>query len=463
MKGYKRYISKENEFGIKPKKLFEVNRLMKLINLHTNIILITVLVAQMACKPELGIEDMPVQMNSKPNVILIIADDLGLDATPNYAIGTLKPNMPNLTGLLNTGLKFTNFSTNPLCSPTRASIISGKYGYKTGVLTVDDILSNSEITLQKFINQNTQNAYATAVIGKWHLAGTSTTFNPESFGIDYYAGILSGGLPSYTNWTLREDGNSTLQTTYATEKLTDLAKTWVSQQTKPFFLWLAYNAPHAPFHVPPANMHNQGKLSANAADINANPLPYYLASIEAIDYQIGQLLTSLTAEQKANTIIIFIGDNGTPNQVAQTYSRNKVKNTLYQGGINTALVVSGKGIERTGTDNSLLNATDLFSTIASICGVAIETYQDSKNFSALFKTSQIIREYAYAEVKDNTLNEYTIRNLKNKLIVKTDGSHEFFDLETDPLETKNLNNQLSTTEKNTKERFIDELKKIRSK
>lgn len=414
-----------------------------------------------ACKSEQVIADGVVDNTSKPNVILIIADDMGLDATAGYTIGNIKPSMPNLTALQNAGLKFTNFSTNPLCSPTRASIISGKYGYKTGVLTVDDILSNSEITLQKFINQNTQNAYATAVIGKWHLAGSTTTFNPESLGIDYYAGILTGGLPSYTNWTLREDGNSTPQTTYATEKLTDLAKTWVSQQTKPFFLWLAYNAPHAPFHVPPANMHKQGNLSSNTTDINANPLPYYLASIEAMDYQIGQLLASLTTEQKANTIIIFIGDNGTPNQVAQTYSRNRVKNTLYQGGINTALTVSGKGVERTGTDNSLLNSTDLFATIATICGVTTETYNDSKNFSSVFKTPKTIREYTYAEVADGSLNEYTIRNLKNKLIVKTDGSHEFYDLDSDPLETKNLNNQLSSTEKSTKEQFIEELKKIR--
>lgn len=419
--------------------------------------------ALLACKSDKVMSDTTATNVAKPNIIFIIADDMGLDATSGYTIGNIKPSMPNLTALQNTGLKFTNFSTNPLCSPTRASIISGKYGYKTGVLTVDDILSNSEITLQKFINQNTQNAYATAVIGKWHLAGTSTTFNPESLGIDYYSGILSGGLPSYTNWTLREDGNSTPQTAYSTEKLTDLAKTWVSQQSKPFFLWLAYNAPHSPFHVPPANMHKQGNLSSNTVDINANPLPYYLASIEAMDYQIGQLLASLTTEQKANTIIIFIGDNGTPNQVSQTYSRNRVKNTLYQGGINTALIVSGKGVERTGSDNSLLNSTDLFATIATICGVSTETYNDSKNFSSLFKTSKAIREYAYSEVKDGSVDEYTIRNLKNKLIVKTNGSQEFYDLEKDPLETNNLNEKLNNEEKITKNQFLEELKKIRTK
>ena len=419
--------------------------------------------SQITCKSDKIINGSSLENDTKPNVIFIIADDMGLDATPGYTIGNVKPSMPNLTALQNAGLKFTNFSTNPLCSPTRASIISGKYGCKTGVLTVDDILPNSEITLQRFINQNTQNAYATVVIGKWHLAGTSTTFNPESLGIDYYAGILSGGLPSYTNWILREDGNSTPQTAYSTEKLTDLAKTWVSQQSKPFFLWLAYNAPHSPFHVPPANMHKQGNLSANTTDINANPLPYYLASIEAMDYQIGQLLASLTPQQKTNTIIIFIGDNGTPNQVAQVYSRNRVKNTVYQGGINTPLIVSGKGVERTGSDNSLLNSTDLFATIATICGVSTESYNDSKNFSSLFKTSKTIRNYAYSEVKDTNIDEYAIRNLTYKLITKTNGSQEFYDLEKDPLETNNLNEKLNDEERTTKNQFLEELKKIRTK
>jgi arylsulfatase A-like enzyme len=171
----------------------------------------------------------------------------------------------------------------------------------------------------------------------------------------------------------------------------------------------------------------------------------------------------LTVAQKANTIIIFIGDNGTPNQVAQTYNRNRVKNTVYQGGINTSLIISGKGVERKGIDNSLLNSTDLFATIASISGVAIENYNDSKNFSSLFKESKTIRNYAYSEVKDSSIDEYSIRNLKYKLITKTNGSQEFYDLEKDPLETNDLNKKLSNEETNIKSLFVEELKKIRVK
>jgi arylsulfatase B len=433
----------------------------KIFQIHLLFILFTS--SLFACEPDSS-EPEAIKSNSdKPNIILIIADDMGLDATPGYDIGSIKPKMPNLAALQNAGLTFTNFTVNPLCSPTRASIISGKYGYKTGVLTVNNPLPSNEIILQKFINQNTQNAYSTAVIGKWHLAGNTTTFNPETLGIDYFAGILSGGLPSYTDWTLREDGGSIPQTTYATEKFTDLAKSWVSNQKQPFFLWLAYNAPHAPFHVPPSQMHSQGNLSSNQADINANPLPYYLASIEAMDYQIGRLLAPLTAEQKANTIIIFIGDNGTPNQVAQEYSRNRVKNTVYQGGINTAMVISGKNVERKGYDNSLINSTDLFATIASLCGIKIEKHNDSINFSSLFSEAKSSRNFAYSEVNDGSIDEYMVRDLKNKLIIKTDKSEEFYDLVKDPLETNNLNEKLSKDETLLKKQLQEELLKIRIK
>jgi arylsulfatase B len=434
------------------------------MNLKTYIFFIVFIVisaSQVACKSDVVIKDS--DNITKPNVILIIADDMGLDATPGYTVGNIKPKMPNLEALQKNGLTFNNFNTNPLCSPTRATIISGKYGFKTGVLTVNDVLSNSETILQKYISQNTQNSYSTAVIGKWHLAGNSTSFNPETLGIDYYAGVLSGGLSSYTNWTMREDGNAISQTTYSTEKFTDLAKTWIGQQSKPFFLWLAYNAPHAPFHVPPAQMHNQGNLSQNSVDINGNPLPYYLASIEAMDYQIGKLMESLTIEQRANTIVIFMGDNGTPNQVAQTYNRNKVKNTVYQGGINTPLVISGSGVERIGVDNALINSVDLFATIAALCGVDVEEYNDSKNFTSLLKTSTKLRDFTYSEVKDNAVDEHAIRTAKYKLIIKTDGSEEFYDLEKDPFETNNLNNKLSTEEKTTKSQLWAELQRIRTK
>jgi arylsulfatase B len=224
--------------------------------------------------------------SSSPNILLIIADDLGKDAIKGYSEGSIKPNTPNIDAFRSKGLTFNNFWSNPVCSPTRASLLTGKYGYRTNVKGASDILSPSETSLQKYINDNSSTKYATAIIGKWHLAGNNSTFNPETMGIDYYSGLIRGAVTDYYNWQLTEDGSTNTQNTYITEALTTTSINWINQQTKPWFLWLAYNAPHTPFHVPPSNMHGQGNLPTYTNGLNATP--YYVASIEAMDFQIGR-------------------------------------------------------------------------------------------------------------------------------------------------------------------------------
>lgn len=407
-----------------------------------------------------GGNDLVPSIATTPNILLIIADDLGKDAIKGYQEGSIKPNTPNIDAIRNSGLLFTNFWVNPTCSPTRSSIITGKYGFRTGVKGVGDVLNSSETVIQKYIKDNTNNKYATAVVGKWHLSGNNTSFNPETFGIDYYAGLIRGVVDDYYQWQLTEDGTTNQQTTYATEKFTDLAINWVNNQSKPWFLWLAYNAPHTPFHVPPSNMHSQGNLPQYTAGLNATP--YFMASIEAMDYQIGRFLASIPADEKENTIIIFMGDNGTTNLVSQNpYASTKVKNTLYQGGINTPLFISGKGVSRTGTDNQLLAGTDLFATLAQIAGINVNEYNDSKSFKTLFSQSSSIRNYQYSELKDGNAESWTISNGTHKLIIKNTGN-EMYHLATDPYETKNLlSGALSAAEQSAKTVLETELNKIR--
>ena len=398
---------------------------------------------------------------STPNILFIIADDLGKDAINGYQEGSIKPNTPNLDAIRNNGLVFNNFWVNPTCTPTRSSIITGKYGYHTGVKAVGDVLSSSETVIQKYINENTNNKYATAVVGKWHLSGNNASFNPESFGIDYYAGLIRGSVDDYYNWQLTEDGKTSLQTNYTTEVFTNLAIDWVNTQSKPWFLWLAYNAPHTPFHVPPSNMHSQGNLPAYTTGLNA--IPYYMAAIEAMDYQIGRFLENIPSDERGNTIIIFIGDNGTPNEVAQSpYTSTTVKGTLNQGGINTPMFISGKGVSRIGTEDNLLNGTDLFATIAQIAGISLNEYNDSKSFKSLFSQSNTIRNYQYSELDEGTIDSWTISNGSYKLIVKSTGNTEMYNLANDPYEQNNLiNGILSPTEQNAKALLETELNNIR--
>lgn len=405
-------------------------------------------------------------VSTKPNILLIIADDMGLDATPGYSFGDIKPNMPNLTSLMNNGIKFTNLWSSPLCTPTRAGIITGKYGFRTGVTNVGNTLPTNEQSIHNYLD-NMNSGYSHAVIGKWHLSNRDVN-HPNSIGVDEYAGILGGGVQSYFNWDLVENMQSSNSTQYTTTKLTDLAINWVENQNQPWFLWLAYNAPHTPFHLPPNELHSQGMLSSNQGTIDANPLPYYLAMLESMDTEMGRLLNSMGQEERDNTVIIFIGDNGTPNQVVQTYSSRRAKNSVYQGGINVPMVISGKNVTRIGaTESALLGSIDLFATVAGIAGSDISEINDSKNFSSMFNTSGVtVRDYVYSEIGDDISSiDYTIREDAYKLIRFSDGNEALYNLIEDPLESINLLNvnqlPLSNESSIAMQNLEDELIKIK--
>lgn len=374
-----------------------------------------------------------------PNIVLIIADDMGLDATPGYSLGNSKPNMPNIENMISTGIVFNNVWSNPTCTPTRAGMLTGKYGFRTNVLSVGDQLATSEISLQAYLDDTASADYSNAVIGKWHLSADQT--HPNSMGIDYFAGFLSGTLPSYTNWDLTINGTSSTSSDYATSKFTDLAIDWVQDQSQPWFLWLAYNAPHSPLHVPPSNLHSQGNLPSDQASIDANPLPYYMAMLEAMDTEIGRFLDALSPEERENSVFIFVGDNGTPRNVIQAYRGFKAKGTVYQGGIHVPMVVSGKNVTRmNAVENALINTTDIFATIAEIAGSNTAEIHDSKSFKDLLtQGGESKREYAYGEIgNDLGSSDYTIRNQTHKYIHFADGSEELYHLEQDPLENVNL-------------------------
>lgn len=403
----------------------------------------------------------------RPNILLIIADDMGLDASPGYNIGNVKPNMPNLQNMINSGITFSNLWSYPTCTPTRASILTGKYGFRTNVMKVDDELAPSEVSIQKFINENSSTSYANTVIGKWHLSREIS--HPIDMGVASFAGFLGGGLADYSNWTLVQNGSTFSETDYTTTKFTSLAIDWVDSQTEPWFLWLAYNAPHTPFHLPPVDLHSQGVLPTDQASIDANPMPYYMAALEALDSEMGRLLNSMSQEEKDNTIIIFIGDNGTPGQAAQVYNNQRVKGKVYQGGVNVPMVISGANVNRQGqTENTLINTTDLFATIADLTGSGIAEIHDSKSFKTFLNDPNAEgREFVYTEIGNDTGgSDYTIRNATHKYIKFDDGSEALYNLSANPLEQPNLlnTNQLPLNEADDLEmrKLIDELNIIRN-
>ncbi len=289
-------------------------------------------------------------IHAQRNVILIIADDLGSDWCGFQEDRVDTVNMPNVRKLLSRGVRFANAWSNPVCSPTRAGILTGRYSFRTGVgnvVVAGNQLDTAEMTIPKLLkNANAPTKYAVANVGKWHLHTPMQTNynNPSKMGWDYFAGTFTGQpVTTYTNWNKVTNGVASTSTNYLTTETTNDAINWLGQQgSKPFFLWLAFNAPHSPYHLPPDSLIINRSLSGITMDINQNPKAYFKVMAEAMDNRIGKIVEWLQANNKwDNTDIIFIGDNGNTLNTAQTTPLNRSKSTVYQPGIHVPFIISG--------------------------------------------------------------------------------------------------------------------------
>jgi len=400
--------------------------------------------------------------SASPNILFIIADDLGLDASAQYTVSNDVPTTPTLDSLAETGIVYDNAWVTPACSTTRAAIITGKTGSNSGVNSVPGNLAASQVVLQEYLENNalTQN-YASAVFGKWHIGVGAADTHPGDVGVDYFAGNLTN-LNDYYDWTLTTNGVSESTSDYNTTKITDLSIEWIASQNTPWFAWVAYSAPHSPFHLPPSELHNRSSLTGDAVDIAANRRDYYLAAIEAMDTEIGRLLTSLGSAELENTLVIFIGDNGTPNGVLDGFDRGKAKGSLYQGGVAVPLIVSGAGVERANErDDSLIQATDLFATVAEVAGAGIDQIHDSRSFAHTFsESSNDTRGLVFTEYESTSVTGWAVRNGEYKLIEFNDGRQELYQLNDNFFEQSNLLQSSDSTIQNQLsqlEAYADEL------
>ncbi len=378
---------------------------------------------------------------SKPNILLIIADDQGLDASAQYSYSADTPNTPTLNALAEQGIVFDNVWATPACTTTRGTIITGQHGVNSGIDHVPAIMSTDTQTLQRYIKAQTISSdYQTAVIGKWHLGGGNPALNhPTESGVDYFAGTIAGTIDDYYSWQLTQNGVNSDSNEYHTTKMTDIAIEWLgeqNQQEKPWFLWLAYVAPHSPFHLPPDHLHSRSTLTGSEADIDANKRNYYLAAIEAMDSEIGRLLDSMTTEERNNTLILYVGDNGTPSGVIDrsVFDRGHNKGSLFEGGIRVPMIASGYGVSRVNErESALINTTDFFASIANVAGSSISQINDSYDFTGLFSNStgdaeSALRQTNYSEFVSSDVTGWAVRNEQYKLIELDDNSQALFDI-----------------------------------
>ena len=378
---------------------------------------------------------------AQPNILLIIADDQGVDASAQYPFSVDVPTTPTLNKLASQGIVFDNAWATPACTTSRATMMTGQYGVNSGVVSNDDSVSSNALTLHRYLaNSPNSSNYASALIGKWGLGGSGVAANhPATLGIEYFAGTLRRAISDYNAWDLTVNGVTTAMSVYNTTASTDLAIDWIANQSQPWFLWLAYTAPHDPIHVPPEHLHTRN-LSGTDSDRSSNPRAYYLAAIEAMDSEIGRLLQSFDEQQLENTIILYVGDNGTPTSVIDTTVFSKGKSSVSEGGLKVPMVVSGSGVSRENSrESALINVTDFFATISQLAGNDTPQIADSISFMGLFSNADSpSREYSYVDFITNGITRWAIRDERYKLIVSSSGTKQLYDLLNDPYEDTNL-------------------------
>ena len=409
-----------------------------------------------------------------PNILLIIADDMGVETLETYGLGETTPFTPNIDELAQQGVKFTNFWSQPVCSPTRATIVSGRYGFRTGIgraisksgpipgapggavsinapptnSALRDIprhgLMNDEYALPTAISEA---GYATAAIGKWHLADADNGWldHANIVGFDYFSGGWGGSTESFFEWNKITNGENELVQGYApTDKVND-AISWIEGQAdNPWFMWLGFNLPHTPLHTPPS--YQESEPVGGYTDQQK-----YDAMIETMDDEIGRLLQGIAPNVLENTYVIFMGDNGTPNGTLRApVPEGRGKGTVYRGGVNVPFIVSGPDIPKNSHSEALVNSADLFFTIMELAGITPldvvpeDIAIDSVSFlySLLNPSEQSRRQWVYADDFFGSYAgfdeaSYAMRNQRYKLL-HTSGVDQFYDLQNDPWELRNL-------------------------
>jgi len=402
-----------------------------------------------------------ISAQAQRNVVLIIADDLGTDYFGFNEDHADTVDVPNIRRLLSKGVRFKNFMTNPVCSATRTSILTGRYSFRTGVGGIvggtggSNEIDTAEMTIPRQLNYYNP-TIAKADIGKWHLntgAPAAHFFYPNLMGYNRFEGPFIGQLPSYTNWTKITNGVAAPCTNYATSENVNNAVSWLKtiNSTQSFFLWLAFNAPHEPLHLPPAGLHHYTTLSGTPGNINTQPKEYFKAMIQAMDHEMGRLFDTLQRLNRLDsTDIIFIGDNGNTARTAQIADLTKAKGTVYQYGVHTPLLIAGPSVVNPNrSSDALVNSVDLFATINELMGnfnwpahTPIAKPVDSKSILPIIKNqSNVIRPWSFCEIFKLTTDSSDgkgIRNAAYKLIRFDYLKEEFYNLSIDPFESVNL-------------------------
>ena len=297
-----------------------------------------------------------------PNILVIVVDDLGW-----AGVGFHAPAMPtpNLDRLAKEGTELDRFYAYPVCSPTRAALLTGQMPRRFGIVNPlngqDRGVPAGEVTLPSVLHDA---GYTTALVGKWHLG---TASSPQKAGFDHFYGFLSASTDYFKHtakngrldW--QRDGKSVEEEGYSTYLLADEAVRQIKARDakKPFYIQLCFNAPHDPLAAPAELVEKRG---------------LYKAVVEAMDIGIGRVLDALDAEKlRENTLVVFLSDNGAGGaEGGSNAPMRRGKGSVYEGGIHVPAVVRWTGKLAAGAHLAQpMCVQDLLPTLAEVAGAKI--------------------------------------------------------------------------------------------
>ncbi len=299
---------------------------------------------------------------ARPNILLIVTDDQGWGDLSSH--GNPYVQTPVLDGLRRAGATLERFFVQPVCAPTRAELLTGRYYLRTGVHGVTrgyERMRASEVTLAEVLQAH---GYATGCFGKWHN-GAQYPHHPNGQGFDEFVGFCGGHLNNYFSPLLEHNGVLIRADGYVADALTDHAIAFIRQnRDRPFFCYLPYNTPHSPFQVPDRFFGRYRQLGLDPT------LATIYAMCANLDANIGRLLQTLRdLGLERRTLVIFLSDNG-PNTRRYNGGMLGRKGSVDEGGVRVPCFMAWPGVIRPGTIvRRIASAIDVMPTVLDFAGI----------------------------------------------------------------------------------------------
>ena len=376
-----------------------------------------------------------------PNIVVVLADDQGWGDLSCHGNTNLRT--PWIDSLARDGALFERFYVCPVCSPTRAEFLTGRYHLRGGVINVSTGGERLALDERTIANVFRSAGYATGAFGKWHN-GIQYPYHPNGRGFDEFYGFCSGHWGEYFSPPLDHNGQIVQGQGFIADDLTSHAIEFIQQKREqPFFCYLALNTPHSPMQVPDAYWERfkalEPKLLATNPKQESLPMTRAaLAMVENIDDNVGRVLEALdTLKLADNTIVIYFTDNG-PNSFRWNGGMKGKKGSTDEGGVRSPLLIRWPGHISAGIRiEPIAGAIDLLPTLADLAGVPVPADRPLDGVSLKPLLAGQAKDWPDRRLFTHWANQVSVRTQRYRL----DAAGKLFDMQTDPGQTTDIGSE----------------------